>query len=78
MAEIKKRHKIDCGIYRDQWGIAVIVNVGPLRREERFPLETNIKTLKARRDEMRVALRKIVPTAGAARSQPTQSAISAL
>ena len=59
----RKRSKIDKGIYRDQWGIAVIVNVGTVRRELRFPLGTEPKTLREKRDELRVSLRKIEPTA---------------
>ena len=40
-----------------------MVNVGKLRREERFPLTTDLKTLKEKRDETRVTLRKVAPTA---------------
>ena len=63
MSSERARTKIAKGIYRDQWGYAVIVNVGTLRRERRFPPLTELKTLKEQRDEMRVALRKVAPTA---------------
>jgi hypothetical protein len=59
----RKRVTLDRGICKDAYGIAVIVNVGKLRREERFPPDTELKKLKERRDEIRVALRKIAPRA---------------
>jgi integrase len=64
----RRRIRIDTGIYKDRWGLSASVKVGsgPTARtkEERFPFDTPLKTMKAWQDETRVALRKLHPTIG--------------
>lgn len=67
----RKRVTLDRGIYKDAYGIAVIVNVGKLRREERFPPDTDLKKLKERRDEIRSPSGKLHRGLSAAHSQRT-------
>lgn len=55
------------GIRRDKYGWRVYVKVGKLQREKRYKRGTSMKTMTAKRDEIRVALRKLrtdTPTAG--------------
>lgn len=47
------------GIKRDRYGFRAYVKVGSIQREKRFPPDTKAETMKAWRDECRVALRKI-------------------
>jgi integrase len=49
------------GIRRDQYGFRVYVKVGPHQREKRYPPDTDPKTMQNWRDEVKVALRKLVP-----------------
>ncbi len=60
----RRRVRIERGIYRDRWGYSVIVTARGMRREERFPVNVELKTLKDRRDELRVTLRRVAPAAG--------------
>jgi integrase len=43
----RKRARIAAGIYDDQWGRAVVVKVGKVQREHRFPPGTSLETCKA-------------------------------
>jgi integrase len=47
------------GIKRDKYGWRVYVKVGQLQREKHYPIGTKLETMIAKRDEMRVAIRKI-------------------
>lgn len=61
--EKRIRNRIAKGIYKDQWGISATVKVGRQQRERRFPATVSLKTIKAWRDETRVALRLAAPKA---------------
>lgn len=52
----RRRVRIGRGLFRDQWGIAAIVKVGKVQREQRFPLDTPDDELKAWQAETRAAL----------------------
>jgi integrase len=53
-----RRKKLAEGIWKDKYGIAVVVRSRQHGyAEERFPRDTPLKTLKERRDELRVELR---------------------
>ena len=53
----RRRIRVAEGIYRDRWGLAATVKVNGVQREIRFPLGTPLKTIRARRDELRTSLR---------------------
>ena len=46
-------------IYDDRWGLATTVKVHGHQREARFPLGAPLKTIRARRDELRASLRTL-------------------
>jgi hypothetical protein len=60
-----KRVRIAEGVYRDACGIAATVKVGSgknaLQREIRFDVGTPLRAIQAKRDEVRVELRKLRP-----------------
>ena len=58
----RKRTRIALGVYRDQWGLSATVKVDGKQREQRFPKDTSLRTIRAWQDQMRVALRSIRPT----------------
>ena len=47
------------GIYKDRYGLAATVKVNGVQRELRFPPGTPLKTIRARRDELRASLRTL-------------------
>ena len=55
------RHRIRVaeGIYKDRHGLAATVKVNGIQRELRFPPGTSLKTIRRRRDELRVSLRAL-------------------
>ena len=52
----RRRTRVAEGIYKDRWGFAATVKVGGVQRELRFPKSTPLKTIRARRDELRAKL----------------------
>ena len=55
----RRRVRVAEGIYRDRHGLAATVKVNGVQREIRFPDGTSLKTIRARRDELRASLRTI-------------------
>ena len=53
----RRRIRVAEGVYKDRHGLAATVKVNGVQREIRFPPGTAIKTIRARRDELRVSLR---------------------
>lgn len=58
------------GVRRDRYGLRAYVYANGQQREKRFPYDTLEKTIKAWRDETRVALRKIPQDTGPPPSPP--------
>ena len=55
-----RRHvRVAEGVYRDRHGLAATVKVNGVQREIRFPPGTPLKTIRARRDELRASLRTL-------------------
>ncbi len=57
----RKRVRVAEGIYKDRHGLAATVKVNGVQREIRFPAGTPLKTIRARRDELRASLRTLPP-----------------
>ena len=55
----RRRVRVAEGIYKDRHGLAATVKVGGVQREIRFPPGTPLKTIRARRDELRASLRTL-------------------
>ena len=55
----RRRTRVAEGIYKDRWGLAATVKVHGVQREIRFPPGTSLKTIRARRDELRASLRTL-------------------
>ena len=55
----RRRVRVAEGIYRDRHGLAATVKVKGIQREIRFPPGTPLKTIRARRDELRASLRTL-------------------
>ena len=55
----RKRVRVAEGIYKDRHGLAATVKVNGVQREIRFPAGTPLKTIRARRDELRCSLRTL-------------------
>ena len=55
----RRRVRVAEGIYRDRHGLAATVKVNGVQREIRFPSGTPLKTIRARRDELRASLRTL-------------------
>jgi len=53
----RRRVRVAEGVYRDRHGLAATVKVNGVQREIRFPPGTPLKTIRARRDELRASLR---------------------
>ena len=53
----RQRVRVAEGIYKDCYGFAATVKVNGVQREIRFPPGTPMKTIRARRDELRASLR---------------------
>lgn len=62
MPRTSKRLKLSEGIWRDDYGISGVVKVGRTQTELRFPLGTDLKTIKAAREAEKVRLRAKHPT----------------
>lgn len=58
-SQSRSRTRVAPGIYKDRWGLAATVKVKGIQREIRFPPGTALKTIRARRDELRVSLRTL-------------------
>ena len=54
-----RRTRVAEGIYKDRWGLAATVKVHGVQREIRFPRGTPLKTIRARRDQLRASLRTL-------------------
>ena len=55
----RRRVRVAEGIYKDRHGLAATVKVNGVQREVRFPHGTPLKTIRARRDELRASLRTL-------------------
>ena len=55
----RRRVRVAEGVYRDRHGLAATVKVNGVQREIRFPAGTPLKTIRARRDELRASLRTL-------------------
>ncbi len=55
----RRRVRVAEGIYRDRHGLAATVKVNGVQREMRFPAGTPLKTIRAKRDELRASLRTV-------------------
>ena len=55
----RRRVRVAEGIYKDRHGLAATVKVNGVQREVRFPPSTPLKTIRARRDELRASLRTL-------------------
>ena len=62
-SQLRSRTRVAPGIYKDRWGFATTVKVNGVQREVRFPPGTSLKTIRARRDELRASLRTLPPAA---------------
>ena len=58
---VRRRVRVAEGVYRDRHGLAATVKVNGIQRELRFPAGTPLKTIRARRDELRASLRTVRP-----------------
>ena len=56
-SQSRSRTRVAPGVYKDRWGLAATVKVNGIQREIRFPPATPLKTIRARRDELRASLR---------------------
>ena len=54
-----RRTRVAEGVYKDRYGLAATVKVHGVQREIRFPPDTSLKTIRARRDELRASLRTL-------------------
>ncbi len=55
----RRRVRVAEGVYKDRHGLAATVKVNGIQRELRFPPGTPLKTVRARRDELRASLRTL-------------------
>ncbi len=55
----RRRVRVAEGVYKDRHGLAATVKVNGVQRELRFPAGTRLKTIRARRDELRASLRTL-------------------
>ena len=53
----RRRVKVARGIYRDQYGLAAVVYVGPQHREKRFPPGTPLRDIRTWQDRTRIEFR---------------------
>lgn len=63
MARKGKRRRLERGIFEDDSGFAVVVQVHGARQELRFVPGTELETLQRQRDQLRVDLRDATPSA---------------
>lgn len=52
----RQRIRLEEGVYQDQWGFAVVANVGGVQREQRYPPETTRADLRSARLQLRATL----------------------
>ncbi len=57
-SQSRRRVRVAQGIYKDRWGLCATVKVNGVQREIRFEPGTPLKTIRARRDELRASLRR--------------------
>ena len=55
----RRRVRVAEGIYKDRHGLAATVKVNGVQREVRFPPGTPLRTIRAKRDELRAGLRTL-------------------
>ncbi len=55
----RRRVRVAEGIYKDRHGLATTVKVNGVQREVRFPHGTPLRTIRAKRDELRASLRTL-------------------
>ena len=55
----RRRVRVAEGIYKDRHGLAATVKVNGVQREVRFPPDTPLRTIRAKRDELRAGLRTL-------------------
>ncbi len=55
----RRRVRVAEGVYKDRHGLAATVKVNGIQRELRFPPGTPLKTIRAKRDELRASLRTL-------------------
>ena len=55
----RRRVRVAEGIYKDRHGLAATVKVNGVQREVRFPHGTPLRTIRAKRDELRAGLRTL-------------------
>ena len=55
----RRRTRVAEGVYKDRYGLAATVKVHGVQREIRFPRGTPLKTIRARRDQLRASLRTL-------------------
>ena len=60
-SQSRRRVRVAQGIYKDRWGLSATVKVNGVQREIRFDPGTPLKTIRAKRDEMRASLRTLPP-----------------
>lgn len=60
-SQTRRRVRVAPGVYKDRWGLSATVKVNGIQREIRFEPGTPLKTIRARRDEMRAGLRTLPP-----------------
>jgi integrase len=53
---MKRRTRIAEGVYRDRYGLAATVKVGRVQKEQRFPNDTDLDTIKSWRTQTRAEL----------------------
>ena len=58
-APARRRVRVAEGIYKDRHGLAATVKVNGVQREVRFPHGTPLRTIRAKRDELRASLRTL-------------------
>ena len=57
-SQSRHRVRVAQGIYKDRWGLSATVKVNGIQREIRFEPGTPLKTIRAKRDELRASLRQ--------------------
>ena len=55
----RRRTRVAEGVYKDRYGLAATVKVHGVQREVRFAPGTSLKTIRARRDQLRASLRTL-------------------
>lgn len=58
-----RRIRVSTGIYRDESGLAAVVKVRDIQREQRYPAGTPLEELRRWREATRIELRRLAPAA---------------